>query len=124
MKRIAITAITAIALMAGMVATADACGCNPPGYKACTKNRALPYNSGGGYLSVTANRHTTCAAARSLVREWQSEDSWHPQGMSAAGKLWTWTSYRHFTVNANARTIVYRNGRSKVTLYWSEYGAG
>ena len=109
--------------MAGMVATADACGCNPPGYKTCGKNRALPYDAGGGYLSVTANRHTTCAAARSLVREWQGEDSWHPQGMSAGNKLWTWTYYRHYKAALAAR-IVYRYERAKVTLYWSENGAG
>jgi hypothetical protein len=115
-----ITAALALAggVALGVAVPASACACDPPGYKTCARN----WEMDPGYVSITANRHATCRAARALGNSWLDTSTWSPGTLNAAGKRWTKTWSKKY--GRWSRTIVYRTGRAEVTLYWFKYGAG
>ena len=120
-KLITATATLAIAgvALAGTTATASACACETD---SAAKQVARWHLTGGEQLDITANRHTTRRAARAVGDAWLDQSAWAPGTLDAAGKRWTKTSSQKY--GNVARTLVYRNGRARVNVYWSKYGAG
>lgn len=118
-KKIAAALALAGAVALGFAVPAGACAC--PADDA-HKQVARWHLTGGEQLDITANRHATRRVARAVGDAWLDSTVWAPGTLNAAGKRWTKTfssAYRNL-----GRELVYRNGRARVNLYWSKYGAG